>query len=292
MHTPHRRPSLPHDMDVTRFEVKRRDKGTTLLDFLALRLDLSKRKTKSLLDRKLVTVNGEKTWMVQHKLMPADVIEVSEAGARAAHRRPQAFKILYKDDHIVVANKPAGMLSAGKGSWVTPLQRQLKYDYLEPAHRLDKDTSGCQLFARTEEALNAMMAQFGRREIIKVYHAIVVGRIEQDSLTLTTAVRSQAAKSAIRVLDKNRQASHIVVRIHTGRTHQIRVHMSRMGHPVIGDTHYGTDIERVEALQQVERHMLHAATVQMPHPITGEHLRVVSTVPPDFKRWLKRVKLS
>jgi RluA family pseudouridine synthase len=279
-------------IDVTRFEVKRSDKGRTLLEFLAHRLELSKRKAKALLDRKLVTVNGEKVWMAQHALMAPDVVEVSIAGARAAHRRPQAFRVLYKDDHIVVAEKPAGMLSSGKGSWCEPLRRQLKYDILEPAHRLDKDTSGCQLFARTQEALDAMMAQFGRREIVKVYHAIVVGRIEEDSLTLTTAVRGQPAKSALRVLDKNRQASHIVVRIHTGRTHQIRVHLSRTGHPVIGDTHYGTDIERSAALQQVERHMLHAATVQMPHPITGENVRVVSVVPPDFKRWLKRVKLT
>ena len=279
-------------IDVTKFVVKRSDKGKNLLEFLAQRLELSKRKTKALLDRKLVTVNGEQVWMAQHKVMAPDVVEVSIAGAQAAHRRPQAFRVLYKDDHIVVANKPAGMLSAGKGSWCEPLRRQLKYDILEPAHRLDKDTSGCQLFARTQEALDAMMAQFGRREIIKVYHAIVVGRIEEDSLTLTTAVRGQAAKTAIRVLDRNRQATHLVVRIHTGRTHQIRVHVSRMGHPVISDTHYGTDIERVPALQQVERHMLHAATVQMPHPITGENLRVVSTVPADFNRWLKRIKLS
>jgi 23S rRNA pseudouridine1911/1915/1917 synthase len=279
-------------MDVARFEVKRGERGMALIDFLAKKLELSKRKSKGLLDRKLVAVNGEKIWMAQHNLMQADVVEVSLAGARAAHQRPRNFKILYKDAHIIVADKPAGMLSAGKGSWCTPLRKQLKFDMLEPAHRLDKDTSGCQLFARSPEALDAMMAQFGRREIVKVYHAIVLGRIEEDSLTLTTAVRGQPAKSAIRVLDSNRQASHVVVRIHTGRTHQIRVHMSRMGHPVIGDTHYGADIERSQLLDQVERHMLHASTVQMPHPITGENLRVISPLPADFNRWLKRLKLS
>jgi 23S rRNA pseudouridine1911/1915/1917 synthase len=136
-----------------------------------------------------------------------------------------------------------------------------------------------------------MLPLFRDRRVAKTYHAIVVGRVTQRSHTLRRPIEGCDAVTHWRVLDSNAVASHLLVRIETGRTHQIRRHMEEIGHPVLGDRNYGTAEPLPAVLRAVPRQMLHAAGLRFARPVTGQRVRVDAPLPEDFTAWLKRLGL-
>ncbi len=229
--------------------------------------------------------------------------------------RPQAIPlaIVHEDEEILVLDKPAGLVvhpGAGhrEGTLLNALLAHAPSLAALPragiVHRLDKDTSGLMVVAKTERARQALIAQLAARTLTREYVAIVqgvmtaggtiaapIGRARADRKRMAVTARGKQAVSHYRVLKKYRAHTLVQVRLESGRTHQIRVHMAHVGHPVVGDPVYGTRRpplpkgagERLVALLRgFERQALHAVKLELVHPATGEPRRWTASVPKDM----------
>lgn len=219
-------------------------------------------------------------------------------------------KILYEDEHLMVVDKPVGMVvnraQSVAGQTVQDWAEEkigIKGDEDEVfvkrsgiAHRLDKETSGCLVIAKTPEALEGMLRAFKERTVSKEYVAMVHGQLEPDEGTIRLPIgrdRVNRKRRKVMVEGKVAQTRWKVEKrcekfclVHlfptTGRTHQIRVHMQFLGHPLVGDKLYGNRKQVRREQAGTGRHFLHAAGVEFRHPITGEMVRVKSKLPEDL----------
>jgi len=278
-------------MKKSRFKVRRDEMQTPLRDFVAQRIGLSRRKAKELLDTRGVFVNGKRVWMARHSLAPGDVVEVigNPAGLRS---QLDDMEVLHEDEDYIIVDKPAAMLSNGEDSVEEWLRAERDNELLSAAHRLDRDTTGCLLLARTQAAFDDAVKLFRHRAVRKTYHVIVAGKVAPPVQEISTPLRGRPATTRVRTLDSNGSATHLVVRMATGRTHQIRKHLASVHHPVLGDRHYGTGQRLSPRHMAVGRQMLHAASLEFQHPRTGKRIRVKARLPRDFRRCLKTFKLS
>jgi 23S rRNA pseudouridine1911/1915/1917 synthase len=199
--------------------------------------------------------------------------------------------VLHEDPDFMVFNKPVGVLVVGPDSLEERLRRERGEPALAAAHRLDKDTTGCVLFARNPAAWDTAAALFRERKVLKLYHAIAQGDLRGAPATVNQPIDGQEAVTHFRVLDANRLASHLQVKLETGRTHQVRRHLEALGHPLAGDRAYGTNEQVRREFQAVPRQMLHAARLEFVVPGTGCRVRVEAALPPDFRACLKRLRL-
>jgi 23S rRNA pseudouridine1911/1915/1917 synthase len=222
--------------------------------------------------------------------------------------------ILYEDEWLLAIDKPAGMVvHPAPGSWRGTIVNALLHlglvdrdgltDGERPGivHRLDKETSGVLLVARSAEAHHALTLAFRERHVHKTYLAIVLGQPASDSGVITWAIgrhphdrqrmsirarRTREAKTAWRVVERFGDAALLEVQPETGRTHQIRVHLAALGHPVLADPVYGARGRRALPAEgpgrELGRQALHAAAIDVPHPRTSERLRICSPLPSDF----------
>ncbi len=279
------------------YRITRKFHGQALVDFLAQTLRISKRAAKNVLDRRNVYVNGQRIWMARHPLQTGDIVSLPQTlhlvGAGKNGKKTDKIAILWKDEHYLIIAKPAGLLSNGAGSVEYRLQQQRQDPTLRIVHRLDRDTSGCLILARSKPDFDAILPLFRQRAISKTYHAIVHGRMQKGQQRISKPLQGHTAVSHVRVLDTCRQASHLAIKIETGRTHQIRIHLSSVRHPVLGDPRYKSPQEDALALRAaVPRQMLHARVLQFPHPFTAERIRVEAPLPPDFKACLQHLSLT
>jgi len=265
-----------------------------------------------------VRVNGKRA-KPEQKLQAGDVVRVpplrlAEQGAPALpgtqlQERLRAA-ILFEDEHLLVLNKPAGLpVHAGTGMKLGVIEalRAMYPDVkgLELVHRLDKGTSGCLLLAKTGKARKALMEAFRQREVNKLYHLIVAGQWPDKLTRVELALQRQeersgerrveadpegkAARTDFRVLKRlGTVATLVEARPSTGRTHQIRVHATEQGHPLLGDDKYTTpQSERLGKERGVHRLCLHAAGVEFRHPQSGTQLRFEAPYDEAFSRALE-----
>ena len=172
------------------------------------------------------------------------------------------------------------------------LQRELENPQMCAVHRLDRDTSGCVMFAASAPAREQMIPLFKEQQIVKIYRAIVIGRVSDHLKTITRDIEGKSATTLVNVLDRTRDASYLELRIQTGRTHQIRKHLAAARHPVLGDKDYAGDQRGKTAFRSVPRQMLHAYRLVLPDPQGNASLRVTAPVPDDFRDVLKALKLK
>jgi 23S rRNA pseudouridine955/2504/2580 synthase len=232
------------------------------------------------------------------------------------------FRILYQDAHLLAVDKPAGLAShAGTGITGATLVEEARAHLRtpadlppgefkpSPAHRLDRDTSGVVLVARTRQAMVRLGEIFTEGESVsKTYLALAKGKMprgegtidlplsEHEQTARSKAVRGvnlQEALTRYRVLASMKDASLLALRIETGRTHQIRRHLQAVGHPVAGDRRHGDfPFNRVAKTRWGLRRMfLHAWKLELPHPVTGERLRLEAPLPPELEEVLSRANL-
>jgi len=260
-----------------------------------------------------VLVNGAAA-RPSHTVRPGESIEVEPAEAPplrvAAEEIP--LSVLWEDDDVVAIDKPAGMVvHAGAGVHSGTLVNALLGRFealsnvggaLRPGivHRLDRFTSGVLLVAKNDRAHQALAAQFAGREVEKTYLALVHGRVAKDAGRIERPIArdpvrrtrmtsrlagGRAAWSEYRVLRRFAAFTFLEVRIGTGRTHQIRVHLSSIGHPVVGDTLYGAPA-RVAGLPPLGRYFLHAHRIRFRAPADGQEITVVSPLPAELQEWM------
>jgi 23S rRNA pseudouridine1911/1915/1917 synthase len=306
------------------------DAGKRLDQFLAARLQsISRARVQEMIAEGKVLVNDAPA-KASLKLRGGERISVLGEAQRAPLRalaEDIPLDIVYEDDDLAVINKPAGMMvhagagasedARNRGTLVNALLHHLQSlsgvgGELRPGivHRLDKETSGLILVAKNDEAHRKLGAQFAAREVKKKYVALVHGWVKKDSGTLAQSIsrdpvrrmkmttRIEGGRTAIthfrvtRRLDtKYGKFSLLEVKIDTGRTHQIRVHVSTMGHPIVGDTTYGApkQVRGKNAVTVLARNFLHAAELEFKHPRTGESVSLKSELPEELREFLGRI---
>ena len=254
-----------------------------------------------------ITVGG-RTVSVRHKVYSGDRIDVVVTPMpQEADHAPEAMDltIVHEDEALLVINKPAGLVvHPGAGNWTGTLMNALLHHCPEAVnlpragivHRLDKDTSGLLVVAKTLQAHTALVRDLQARTVKRIYQAVALGRFEQSSGTVEGAIgrhptqRTRMAmvaggKPAVthwRVLRQFAAAAHVECRLETGRTHQIRVHLTHLGHPLLGDPVYGGRRAVSPTLPKFSRQALHAWRLGLTHPVTGEAMLWEAALPQDM----------
>ena len=300
-----RRP-YQHSAGIVSLSVNKPD-PKILQDFLVLKFALSRRAAKAAIDGRSVWVNRKCVWIARYALKTGDVVEVPSAVVKGAQRQsaesvrgasaaaaPVApakrhVRVLWQDDSYLVCDKPAGLVSCDDPKSVEAILReQEKVPTLEAVHRLDRDTTGCLMFAKNHAALEAAIEEFKTHVVTKVYHAVVVGEFKFAHRLIDTPLDGQPAVSRVTREAKSADASFLRVRIDTGRTNQIRRHLASLRFPIVGDRVFGLKNARDPRLMRVPRQMLHASTLTLPHPLQrSAEISVHSPLPADFRAALK-----
>ena len=277
------------------------DVGKSLQDFLSAWLGVSRRAAKAVIDGRSVWVNRRCVWIAHHTLKAGDTVELAHATLSAARRQASGPKrasapeqrthvrVLAEFCDFLVVDKPAGLLSADDPHSVEAILREQLHDSsVQAVHRLDRDTTGCLLFARSAEAHAAAVEVFKTHLVKKEYRAIVVGRFAHPHVTVDAPLDGLPAVSHVTREAVGEDASFLRIRIETGRTNQIRRHLSSIRYPIVGDRMFGLKSARDPCLMSVPRQMLHAAALELPHPTAkGETIKAHSPLPADFRATLK-----
>jgi 23S rRNA pseudouridine1911/1915/1917 synthase len=304
-----------------KFIVTAEEAGQRLDVFLVIQLPaLSRSRIKLLLDDGRIEVDGA-VRKASHKVESGEVVTVELPKEQPPGVEPEhiPLEILYQDEDVAVVNKPAGMIvhpgaGVSHGTFVAALLDRYGAAGLSAVggplrpgivHRLDKETSGAIVIARTDVAHRKLVADFQDRRVQKTYVALLHGKIKGESGTIDlpvardlrrrsrmTARRREGREARTDWCSRLRLDGFVLIdaNLHTGRTHQIRVHFSALGCPVVGDTMYGAPHEeRVgkRLLPPLERNFLHAARLAFAHPRTGKPIDVRAPLPPELAEYLR-----
>lgn len=273
----------------------------TLLPFLLARVKgKSRNNVKSLLSRRLVAVDGVPLSRFDAPLLPGQQVSILPASAPKADALP--FPILYEDEHLIVVNKPAKLLSVANDKEKTRTAYHLVTDYVKARrvddrifvlHRLDRDTSGVLMFARDAETKELFQARWNEIVTRRGYLAVVEGvpkpaqdtirsfLVETDTHLSFSGAPGKGAKEAVtsyQIVKAGSGYALLDISIETGRKNQIRVHMKEKGCPVAGDKQYGSRTNPIGRL------CLHANELSFTHPATGEQITFKAKMPRDFNR--------
>jgi 23S rRNA pseudouridine1911/1915/1917 synthase len=297
------------------------ESGLRLDVFLARRLPgWSRSQLQSLIRSGLVTVDSRVPAKAGEEVVAASLIEVRlEKESLEAVPEDIPLAVLYEDDDLAVVDKPAGMVThTGAGVTRGTLVNALLHHFSELSsasgserpgivHRLDKNTSGLIVIAKNDESHRSIAAGFKARLIHKTYIALVHGRVSEMEGRISTpigrdsvrrlrmrtgGIASREALTQFRVLCRYSRFTLLEVRPQTGRTHQIRVHLASLGHPVVGDVMYGAPARlgiKGWERKTLSRTFLHASSLEFQHPRTGHPMRLESALPPDLQRFLREL---
>lgn len=275
---------------------------------------VSRNRACDVLEKECVSVNG-KIATKKTKLKKGDIVQVNipEPQIYEVEAENIPLDIVYEDDALLVVNKPKGMVvhpAAGNysGTLVNALMYHCKDSLsgingvMRPGivHRIDKNTSGLLMVAKTDNSHNALAEQIKEHSFKREYEAIVYGNIKDDFGTVNAPIfRHPTKRKQMAVVEGGREAvthyevinrfngfTHLKLRLETGRTHQIRVHMAYIGHPVAGDEVYGPK----KVITSLNGQCLHARTLGFIHPETKEYMEFVSELPQYFKDFLKKLE--
>lgn len=291
------------------------DEDNIRLDTYAARKvpELSRTMIQKLIESGDILVNGDKK-KLSYKVLSGDTITINIPEAKEVDLKPQEIpvEVVYEDNDIIVVNKPKGMVvhpanGNPDGTLVNAIMAMCKDSLsgiggeLRPGivHRIDKDTSGLLIVAKNDKAHIEMSNQIKNHEVKKIYIALVRGIVGEDEATIDMPIgRSTKDRKKMAVVKNGKEAvTHfkvlkrydrytlLEVKIDTGRTHQIRVHMAEIGHPVVGDMVYSNGKNDFG----VEGQMLHAKSLDFRHPITGKQMHLEAELPEYFKNIIEKL---
>ena len=302
-------------MEIYNISVELEDEGKRLDAFIASNIeDISRNYIQKLLEKECVKVNNSIKTLKKYKVQINDQIEIEMPEPVKLELIPEdiPIEIVYEDDDVIIVNKPRGMVvHPAVGNYTGTLVNALLYccknlssinGVIRPGivHRIDKDTSGLLMIAKNNVAHNSLAAQLKDHSITRVYEAIVYGNIKEDSGTIdkpiarhpqnrlkmaVIAVNSKRAVTHYSVIERYDNFTRVEVRLETGRTHQIRVHMAYKNHPLLGDKVYGIKKPKYN----IDGQVLHAKTIGFIHPRTNEYMEFTSELPEFFKVAIKKI---
>lgn len=295
--------------------VAQADSGVRIDAYLAANTDFSRSRAADLMSEGAVRVDGKMLSKPSYKVVAGQriTLEVPQVKSVDIVAQDIPLDILYQDADVVLINKPCGMVvhpAAGNedGTLVNALLFHVKDlsgigGEMRPGivHRLDKDTSGLILIAKNDKAHAALSDQFKARTMEKHYRAVALGSFREESGLIDAPIARHPVdrkKMAIvpdgkpsqtewRVLEHLRGATYLDVHLLTGRTHQIRVHMHSIGHPLLGDPIYASNIR---TSVRIPRLMLHAYSLAFTHPVTGEQMEFCAPIPCEFETVIEKLR--
>lgn len=273
------------------------------LDQYVIRLlpELTRSYASKLIEQGSVKVNGEAQHKAGYKVRQTDKIEIDHNSADLPTIPDIELDVLYEDDDCSVISKPVGLLSHSKGaynpeatveSWLKTRLKGITGDRAGIVHRLDRATSGVMIVAKTPEALGWLQKQFSQRKVKKTYIAVVEGELKQTEAVIDMPIErnpkkpqtfrvgsnGKSAVTAYKVIKTGSDRSLVELKPETGRTHQLRVHLTQIGHPIVGDTFYGG--------KTADRLFLHAKELEITIPSKERKIFSVP-VPAEFEKMLK-----
>ena len=277
------------------------EKDGELLDYLYSKLDMPKKRIKQYLTHGAIFVNNNRTTKYNYKLVPGMNIVIDTDNK---NKKTLPFDILFEDDHIIVVNKPSGLLTIATNKERDKTLYHIVREYLVSkdknsrvfiVHRLDKDTSGIVVLAKDEKAKNKLQENWNEYVSLREYIAIVYGQMSKESdrivqnlketkTNLVYVSRNDDGKEAItnyKVIKANDNYSELSINIETGRKNQIRVAMASIKHPIVGDKKYGDPKDKESRL------FLHANRLKMYYPEIKKELLFETPIPNEFKRIIK-----
>ena len=281
--------------------------------FIAQRAELSRTQAATLIALGNVTVDGRRA-RASYRTQGGNRIrvEIPVVEKREIAGEDIPLTVVYEDESLLVVDKPAGMVvHPAPGNWSgtlvnalmgrgSPLGSASEPERAGIVHRLDKETSGLLVVAKTDRAHRILSAAIAARRVVRRYALMVWGHLQQDDVSVDRPIaRDPRDRKRMAIVNKGRPARTDLLRLarfdagdllrahlHSGRTHQIRVHVASIGHPVMGDDVYGGGGGRRVAGLPAKRHFLHAAWLSFNHPVTGKPLDLRSPLPPDLARAL------
>lgn len=307
---------------------EQKDAGERIDRFISNATEQSRSMITKLIENGSVTVNGKKTEK-NYKLRAGDLVEIEipEPVADEAVAENIPLDVIYEDADIIVINKPKGMIvHPATGIYTGTLVNALLYHcgnslsgiggVIRPGivHRIDKDTSGLLVVAKNDEAHLSLSEQLKTHDVSRIYHAIVIGNLKDDTGTIDRPIGRHPAdrKKMAVITDPARQArdaithfevmerfqlatgrfTYVKCQLETGRTHQIRVHMASIVHPLMGDQTYGGGSTKFEATNKalISGQCLHARVLELTHPQTGEKMRFECPMPDYFEELLDKLR--
>jgi len=272
---------------------------TVAADETGLRLDqvlprhvagLSRRRARAVIDEGGVFVDRARVKVAGRPVRAGQTIEVNVGAAVDRTAAPPTPTIVHIDDHIIIADKPAGLVTAptpesNRGDMLDQLTRAHGELYL--VHRIDLPTSGLLVFARTRAANKFLGDLFKAHDVDREYRAIAIGAV--TSQTIDRPIDARRAVTHIEALEPLTGATLVAARLETGRTHQIRIHLAGLGHPLTGDAQHGGETSRT-FLPRAPRLSLHAAILGFMHPATKQRVRFESPLPDELARYVDRLR--
>ena len=297
-----------------RFVVPPEAAGARLDAWLAGAAAWSRADVQALIEAGRVTVDGARA-AKSRRLVAGGVVEADPLPARTVEGPDVAYRIVLEDEHLAIVAKPAGVVvhPAPGTRGATLVDALARVMPLAPAagpsrpgivHRLDKETSGLLVVAKTDDAYRRLVAAMQAREIARTYRALVagafglpagrieapVGRSPRDRTRMAVAPGGREAVTEFAVLEvfaRPAPAALLEVHLHTGRTHQIRVHLAHIQHPVVGDATYGRPAAGLARHLGLRRPFLHALRLELAHPVTGARIEATDPLPEDLQAALR-----
>lgn len=296
------------------------DEGKRIDAFLAEQLDgVTRSWLQKLIEAGSVEVEGREKLAKNYKLRAGDVmtVELPEPETLDIVAEDIPLDIVYEDEHLLVVNKPAGMVvHPAVGNFTGTLVNAVMFHcggqlssingVIRPGivHRIDKDTSGLLVVAKTDAAHRGLAEQFAVHSIKRAYRAVVYNNIKEDDgrietyigrnpkdrlkMAVVSADKGRAAVTNYHVIERSGKFTYVECRLETGRTHQIRVHMAYKGHPLLGDPLYGPR----KGMTGVNGQVLHAKELGFVHPATGDYVEFDSALPESFVKAMKKAGFS
>lgn len=284
--------------------------GEMIRDVLRDKYDMSRKIIRKLVEGRGILLNGEPIWLTW-RLKEGDRLRLLLPAEESADILPQPipFENVYEDEDVLVVNKHAGILvHPTLGHWTGTLANGVVYDWQQrgikarfrPVHRIDGDTTGLIVIAKNHYALKLLSKQMLERSIERTYASVVHGSLEQDAGTVDGPIErsdedphvrvvrpdGKEARTDYRVIERFKRGTSIELKLHTGRTHQIRVHMKHIGHPLFGDAFYGTTDDSA----WIGRQALHAKILGFVHPRSGEFMRFEAPLPDDMAQLVEKLR--
>jgi len=300
---------------VVELTVAAQDDGMRIDAYLRANTEFSRSRVSALMLEGAVSVEGEVQSKPSFKVAAGQQIELIVPETRPVDIVPQniPLDILYQDADVVVVNKPCGMVvHPAAGNEDRTLVNALLYHVqdlsgiggeMRPGivHRLDKDTSGLILIAKNDRAHAVLSDQFKERSMEKHYRAVAFGNFPQDNGLIDAPIArhpidwkkmaivadGKPSQTEWKVLERLKSATYLDIHLLTGRTHQIRVHMHSVGHPLLGDRIYAPNLK---TSVHIPRLMLHAYSLAFTHPVTGERMELCAPMPEKFAATLEKLR--
>lgn len=307
---------MTKETNLYEFIIEKEMIGTRLDMVLSLALEEASRSSlQKLIEGGQVSVNEEICKVKKYKVKQGDSIKVTLPEPEMLDVVPEniPIEIVYEDEDVLVVNKPKGMVvHPAVGNYTGTLVNAVLYHcdnlssingVIRPGivHRIDKDTSGLLMIAKNDMAHKSLAVQLAEHTITRAYHAIVYSNFTHEEGTINqpigrdpknrlrqavTSLNSKEAVTHYKVLERFGNFTYIEARLETGRTHQIRVHMAYINHPLLGDLVYGPK----KIVMGIETQMLHAKVLGFKHPRTGEYMEFHSELPEEFSTVLKKLR--